>query len=131
MSSEHRGSAHHQGWLGCRVPCACPRVQHAPDAAGAAPGCGRQRNGAGKEAAGSGAQPGGSKKGGAQPGGQQKCGAKPVQGNDGDGKEYIVCRRCKKPKEVDEEISKPCAELQDMPGRLRMLPAHGGAPGKG
>ena len=74
--------------------------------AGAARGRGRQRHGAGKEATGSGAQPGGSKKGGTQPGGQKKCGAQPVQGNDGDGRKYIVCRRCKKQKEVGPDISK-------------------------
>ena len=85
-----------------------------PDAAGhASGGRGKQRKDCGKEAACSGTQPGGLKKSGAQPGGQKKGGAQPARGNDGDGgKEFISCRRCKKPKEVGKEISKKCADCK-------------------
>ena len=52
------------------------------------------------------AQPRGSKRKASclQPGGH---GAQPD-----DGKEYVTCRRCKKPKEVGPEISKKCAECK-------------------
>ena len=94
--------------------CMAPPESPAADAAAGPPGAqGKQRKDPGKEVTCSSALHGGRKKSGIPPGGQQKCGAKPGRNDEGDcGKEMLVCRRCKKPREVGKEISKKCADCK-------------------